>query len=68
METNKLYKVTNILDNSVIYCINLSHVCYYIGCNVATRYTLTSKGYYKNFKIEEIDGSDIKWSQIYKRK
>ncbi len=64
--TDELYKLTNTETGEVYYCITPTDYCTIVGCSQAQRYKFGVDGKWRNWKLEVIDGSKIKWGDIYK--
>lgn len=63
---NNLFKLTNTVTGEVKYCIRMSHVIPLIGAYPSIMYIIKRSGKFKDWIVEEVDGTNIPYGDIYK--
>lgn len=60
---NNLLKVTNLKTNETWWCTKTTYVGKIIGCTPAAVFC---EKYKNDYKVEILDGSEVKWKDINK--
>lgn len=66
MKANDLFKLTNLKTGEVVHCMNVFNACQVAGIVPSKQYYFMLGRVYNDWQLSVIDGSEIKWKDIYK--